>query len=278
MNRRTFLKYAGAAAVTGAASPIAVGAYQTTKVPVGIGLYTVRGEMANGVEATLSKLAGMGYGEVEFAGYFDHNATDIKRILASTGLAAPSAHVPVEVFEGDFDRALEFAYTVGHKYLILPWLQQHDRTLDRYKSIFDTLNIAGEKAKAAGMAVAYHNHEFEFETVDGEVPYDLLLARTDAALVKLQLDLFWMDVAGQDPVAMINNQPGRVHLVHVKDRTEAGDMVSVGAGKIDFARTFAQSENAGLKHYYVEHDNPEAPMQSAKNSINYLKKTFPRFG
>lgn len=278
MDRRHFLKITGATAAMGYATGLTGAVTARAKsARVGLGLYTVRGEMAKSVPATLDRIAELGYGEVEFAGYFDQSPTEIAAMLKNSGLKSPSAHVPVEVFENGFDRALEYAAEIGQKYLIMPWVQQSERTIERYKSLFDTLNAAGEKAKTAGTMVAYHNHEFEFELVDGIQPYELLLERTDPSLVMLQLDLFWLKVAGIDPLALIDRYPGRVPLVHVKDRTADGEMTEVGSGSIDFARVFAASEKAGLKHYLVEHDNPKNPFASVGRSVNYLKTTFPRF-
>ena len=278
MDRRDFLRLSGAAAATGVAASLTGGVSAMRKtVPVGLGLYTVRGEMAKSVPATLDKIAEFGFGEVEFAGYFDHSAAEVADMLKNSGLKSPSAHVPVEVFESGFERALEYAAATGQKYLIMPWVQQSERTVERYKELFDLLNIAGEKAKAAGVKVAYHNHEFEFEMLDGVQPYEMLLERTDPDLVMLQLDLYWLKVAGVDPLALIERFPGRVPLVHVKDRTAGGKMTEVGAGAVDFARVFAASEKAGLQHYLVEHDNPEDPFASVAASIGYLKKSFPRF-
>lgn len=276
MDRREFLKMTGA---TMAASSLITGgrlyAHQSAKAKVGLGLYTVRSEMEKGVADTLQAVSALGYGEVEFAGYYGHTAKEIKAMLADTGLVSPSTHVRLEGFGNDFETALDLATEVGHRYIILPYLQQEDRTLDRYKEIFDMLNVAGEKAKSRGMSVAYHNHAFEFEMVDGHQPYELLLERTDPELVKLQLDLYWLHVAGVDPLSLINRFPGRVPLVHVKDRTDSGDMVEVGAGVIDFKRIFDAAEKAGLEHYFVEHDRPEEPMQSIASSIQSLRATFP---
>lgn len=276
MDRRMFLKLTGGAiAASGlVATP---NAFAAEKSKVGIGLYTMRSEMAKSVAATLNKLGSLGYGEVEFAGYYGYSAKEIKAMLNGAGLVSPSAHLPLEVFENSFDAALDFAEEIGQRYLILPWLQERDRTLDRYKSIFDMLNVTGEKAKARGMGVAYHNHEFEFFDVDGEQPYELLLQRTDAEFVKLQLDLYWLKVAGVDALSLIKRFPGRVPLVHVKDRSLDGEMVDVGSGTIDFASVFAAAKQAGLAHYMVEHDNPAEPFATAANSIQYLKQTFSRF-
>lgn len=276
MDRRTFLKVAGATAAAASITPFG-SAFAGAPSKVGLGLYTVRTEMAKSVSETLMAIGALGYGEVEFAGYYGHSAKEIKPMLADAGLSTPSAHLPLDVFENSFDAAMDFAEELGQRYLILPWLQQHDRTLDKYKAIFDLLNVTGEKAKARGMTVAYHNHEFEFFNVDGEQPYELLLERTDPSLVKLQLDLYWLNVAGVDPLSLVERFPGRVPLVHVKDRNASGDMVDVGAGTVDFARMFKASQKAGLQHYMVEHDNPVQPFSTIEASIQYLKSTFPRF-
>ncbi|TNE63617.1 MAG: sugar phosphate isomerase/epimerase [Alphaproteobacteria bacterium] len=279
MKRRDFLKLLAGTTIVGAAAPSFLGAAASdAKVPVGIQLYTVRWQMEENMPGTLEALAGLGYGEVEFAGYFEHSPAEVKKMLADAGLAAPSTHLPIEMFENNLDQVIEFAHGVGHKYLVMPWLREDQRTADIFKSVAETLNKAGEKAKSAGLAVAYHNHDFEFDALDGTTPYEILLANTDPDLVKLELDLFWLNVAGVDLLSIIDRFPGRVPLAHVKDRTKDGAMTDVGSGIIDFGRVFAQAEKAGLKHYIVEHDQPEDPMQTAANSVKYLKKTFPRFG
>jgi len=278
MNRRTLLKSMGAAALsTPIAAAVARLRKQREKAVIGIGLYTVRSMMKEGVERTLNTLAGLGYREVEFAGYYDHSAEDVTRMLKSAGLKAPSAHLWPKLFETDFDRALEFAQSVGHEFLVMPSIAHEMRNLDGFKYVADMLNKAGMKAKEAGITVAYHNHAFEFETIDGITPYDLLLDRTDADLVKLELDLYWTHVAGVDPVSIIDRFPGRVPLIHVKDQTASGEMTEVGSGVIDFSPVFENAEKAGLRHYLVEHDNPQDALASVAKSVSYMKKTFPRF-
>ena len=137
----------------------------------------------------------------------------------------------------------------------------------------------------AGIQFGYHNHWFEFLPVNGKLPYDELLAECDPNLVKMEMDLCWITVAGGDPLKYFNKYPGRFPLVHVKDIkkippvSEAGgqnfgdslkDMTSVGSGIIDWKRIFAQSDKAGIKHYIVEHDKPEDPIQSITESYEYL--------
>lgn len=227
--------------------------------------------MASDTAATLKAIAQIGYNEVEFAGYHGHSPQEIKALLNNNGLSAPSAHLSLDVFENNFDAALEAAHMLGHKYLVLAYLQEKDRTVERYKTIFSMLNAAGEKARAAGIHVAYHNHEFEFETVDNVVPYDILLAETDPELVKLQLDLYWLAVAKQDPMELIDRAPGRVHLVHIKDRSANGKMADVGTGQIDFKRVFKASKKAGLQHYFIERDDAANPLASAATSFKNLR-------
>jgi sugar phosphate isomerase/epimerase len=140
------------------------------------------------------------------------------------------------------------------------------------------LNQAGTACQAAGLQFAYHNHDFEFVPIDGRVPYDILLENTDARLVKLELDLFWITFAGGDPLAQFARSPGRFPLVHVKDMTPKPTldaspervMVDVGKGSIDWKRIFAQSRAGGIQHYFVEHDQPSDPLASARASYDFL--------
>ncbi len=112
----------------------------------------------------------------------------------------------------------------------------------------------GESCREAGLRFGYHNHDFEFETIDGQIPFDVLLDETDPGLVDFELDLFWITKGGEDPLRYFERYPGRFTLCHVKDMAAGGEMVDVGAGGIDFAAIFARAEQAGLKHFFVEHD------------------------
>src|SRR4029079_774028 len=129
-------------------------------------------------------------------------------------------------------------------------------------------NMIGEAALKRGMRFGYHNHNFEFTPANGIVPYDLLLDSTDPRLVDFEIDLFWMRQGGKDPHAYFAKYPGRVPMLHVKDMSSDGQMVNVGAGAIDFAGIFAHAHEAGVKHYYVEHDEPAHPINDARASFN----------
>lgn len=240
---------------------------------IGLQLYTVRSLMAEDVERTLESVAGIGYREVEFAGYFDRAPAELRTTLDNLGLAAPATHMGLGLFRDRLPEMLDVAATLGHRYLVLPSLPTEEReSLDDYRRLADEMNGFGEACRAAGVRFAYHNHAFEFERVEGETPYDLLLDRTDPELVALEIDLFWTIHAGSDPLAYFEANPGRFHLCHVKDRTATGEMVDVGAGEIDFPHIFDQSEQAGLVHYFVEHDSPGDPEASIRASYLHLSR------
>ncbi|MEX0298658.1 MAG: sugar phosphate isomerase/epimerase family protein [Kordiimonas sp.] len=273
INRRNFLRstahIAGAAALVNGSTLFAKSNYLNR---IGIQLYTLRSLMKESVPETLNLVSSLGYKEVEFAGYFDHKPTDVKKMLNQAGLTAPSVHVDLADVRDRLSETIATAEAIGHKFIVVPWLRSHEReSLDQFKGYVELFNKVGEECKKAGITFAYHNHEFEFEPLDGVEPYELFLAETDPDLVKMQLDLFWTIKAGRDPITYFKRFPGRFPLCHVKDMAANGDMVNVGKGTIDFGRIFAKSQLAGLKHYFVEHDQPTDARTSAKESITTLK-------
>jgi sugar phosphate isomerase/epimerase len=239
---------------------------------IGIQLYTVRGLMEREPDATLGALAAIGYGEVEFAGLYGRTATDFRRMLDNRDLTAPAGHVSIQDIRTSLSRLLDDAATLGWNWIVCPWIDERERTLSGYRRVAADLNRAGESARTVGLRVAYHNHEFEFARLaDGTVPYDILLAELDPQLADMELDLYWIVHAGADPLAYLERQPGRFPLLHVKDRTPSGAMVDVGAGAIDFRRIFASATTGGARHYFVEHDQPESPLDFARESFAHLR-------
>jgi sugar phosphate isomerase/epimerase len=239
---------------------------------IGLQLYTVRDQMKENFEGTLARVAEIGYKEVEFAGYFNHAPAEVRAILDRHGLSAPAAHVALGEPDA-WKAALDAAHVVGHEYIVVPWIPQEKRmTLDGWKEIARVFNRAAQQAHDAGIQFAYHNHDFEFPRMDGQVPYDVLLQNTDPNLVKLEIDLYWITKAGQDPLAYFARWPGRVPLVHVKDSLGAPEhkMVDVGVGTIDWKKIFAQKDRAGIRHFFVEHDQPPQPFEDIAVSYRYL--------
>ena len=277
-DRRAFLHSLGAAALAAGLDRAGVGRLPrpaATLDRIGLQLYTVRSALERDFEGALDRVAAIGYREVEFAGYFGKTPHDVWAALEKRGLAAPSAHVPFEALKGNWRGALEDALVIGHRYVVVPWLPPAERrSLDGYKRVARLFNRAGAVARDLGLQFAYHNHDFEFARLGGRVPYDVLLAETDPKLVALELDLYWITKGGGKPLAYFARYPGRFHMVHVKDmdKTRARGFADVGRGVIDFKKIFARSAQAGIKHYFVEHDQPADPFASIEASFNYLKR------
>lgn len=296
MYRRDFLKL-GAAVVAASglscardadeANP-AVAAAPTGRLDrIGVQLYTVRTAMAEDVEATLARVASLGYTEVEFAGYFDRTPQQIRAALDANGLTSPSTHIALTAITDDLPGIIEASTIIGHRYIVVPNLSQEMRDQpDVWQRVADTVNGAGESARAAGLRMGYHNHNYEFvPTASGELPLDVLLQRCDPELVSFELDLAWITAAGQDPMAYFERYPNRFAMVHVKDlrqRPAAGatapipdvlpDIADVGSGLIEWAPLVARAQQAGVEHFYVEHDVPPIPFDSLQASIGYLRE------
>ena len=291
MNRRTFIETSFAAAVVAPRSAWAADTAHGIN-PIGLQLYTVRDFMKQDFDGTLAKVAQIGYREVEFAGYFGKSPQEASAALKKNGLTSPSAHAPYDTIEKKWPETLDAAHVIGQKYIVCPWIEVAQRKEpDGFTRAADLFNRAGEASQKAGIQFAYHNHAFEFQPYDslgGKMPYDFLLAQTDPKLVKMEMDLCWITVGGQDPVAYFDRYPGRFPLVHVKDwdkegpsrdaytpavghPVNSGHLANVGAGSIDWKRIFAHSGKAGIQHYIVEQDEAKS-FDDPKASYEYLTK------
>jgi sugar phosphate isomerase/epimerase len=286
MNRRTFIT-SSFASTTLLASPLAwpdslAAAEGDRRVsPIGLQLYTVRELMKTDLPGTLAKVAGVGYKEVEMAGYFDRSPKEFRAMLESNGLTTPASHVDYKVWETSMPTAIETAHTMGQQYLMCAWIDETQRSSpDGWKRAAELFNRAGEECHKAGVQFCYHNHTFEFApapALGGKLPYDFLLESTDPKLVLMEMDLCWITVAGADPLAYFSRYPGRFPLVHVKDwegkggtmADQATRMRDVGQGSIDWKHIFANSGQAGIKHYFVENDTAKS-IEDIRISYEYL--------
>jgi len=252
--------------------------------------------MAKDPAATLAHVAQIGYNTVEGtyapgdAMFYNLDAKAFAAVLKQNGLMMPSGHYRLgeDAPEGelkmkgtilhDWDRAVEDAHTLGLKYMVCAWLSPAERKdLDHYKMIAGEFNKAGEKCRAAGIQLCYHNHDFEFDQQGGKFPYDVILDNTDHDLVKMEMDLYWVTKANQDPIDIITRHPGRFPLWHLKDldKTPERSFTEVGNGVIDFPKIFTHAQEAGLKYWFVEQDKcPGDPFDSITKSIGYIKKTL----
>jgi len=288
MNRRIFLGTMATmtAALAAAGRAAAAGTHQLERI--GVQLYTVRDAMKADVAKTLARVAQIGYNDVEFAGYFDHTPSQIRALLDQNHLQAPSAHVEYTALGNVWPKQLDAAHTIGHKLLVCPWIPEDVRNSpDGWQRAADLFNQAGEASQKAGIQFAYHNHNFEFKPASIGLPYDFLLRHTDASAVKFEADLFWMILAGGDPIAYMEKYPTRFAAFHVKDllkgyakkEVEPGDlaeahikgvMLEVGSGGIDFAKILEVARQQGVKYYFVEHDHPTSAFDSIARSYRYL--------
>ena len=267
--------------------------FATSIRTVGVQLYTVRDDLGKDFDGTLAKVAAIGYKEVEFAGYFGRTPQQVREVLNSLGLVSPSAHLDYATVSSPdkWSKALDDAATVGQTFLVNPWLDEQIRNQPgAWTRIADVYNTAGAAAKKHGIQFCYHNHNFEFyprEDEGGKLPFDILLGASDPELVKMELDLCWISAAGKDPLDYFGRYPGRFPLVHVKglSRVPAAsptpvqidsvlpNLTDVGHDDvIDWKRIFAKSKEAGIEHYFVEHDVPKDPFASLKASYDYLSQ------
>lgn len=287
LDRRSFLTSLTAAGVAASAGHLLAQAAGTRRLTsIGMQLYTARDLMAKDVEGTLTKIAALGYKEVEFAGYFDKSPEAIRDMLKRHGLTSPSTHIDLATITGKLPQTIEAAHTIGHRYIVMPYLDDATRAQpDIYKRVADTLNKAGEQSQKAGLTMAYHNHNFEFIPANGSTPFDQMMAAFDPKLVQVELDLCWATSTKQDPLAIFRKYPGRFPAVHVKGLKKVPadgplapiaqvlpDVCDVGAAGdvVDWKRIFAGASVGGVQHYFVEHDQPADALASLKNSMAYL--------
>lgn len=247
--------------------PLSVFAQVRRVENVGLQLYTLRDELSQDFEGTLARVAQLGYKEMEFAGYYGRSASEVRRTLDQNGMTSPAAHIQLQALRDDLEGEVERAAILGQKYIVVPILPESQRTIAEYQRTADYLNRAGEVCKQVGIKMAYHNHNFEFEVTDGLIPYDILLDETEADLVDMELDLYWIRNAGVDPIPYFENHSGRFSMLHVKDMDEFGRMAPVGSGEINFAEIFSYADTAGFKHFFVEHDRPGNGLASVAMSI-----------
>ncbi len=257
-----------------------------SKQLIGIQLYTLRNEIKNDVSIPISKLAEIGYNSVEVFGYnagkfFGLSPADFAAIFQKHNLKTPSGHYSVSNYlikgdEDDLKKAIEDSAPLKHDFFTIPYLTDKMRTsLDDYKSLAAKLNKAGELVKAAGMKLAYHNHDFEFKDWgSGQTGMDVFLKETDPALVNFEMDIYWTTKAGADPIALIKANPGRIKMWHLKDMddTPAKSFTEVGSGIISYKEIFKYKKLSGMEFFFVEQDIVKIPVyDSIAQSFNYVK-------
>jgi sugar phosphate isomerase/epimerase len=238
-------------------------------------LYTLRGRLAEDLEATLGALAQAGAREVELAGLYGRDGAGMRAALDAAGLAACSAHVPLERFESEPEAVLEDAAALGIATLVVPWVPA-PATAEEADALVARVTAAAAVAKGAGHGFAYHNHDFEFRPLDGGGD---LWSRIVAAGLDHEPDVGWLMVAGRDPVTVLGELAGRSPLVHAKDVRRNADGswqdVVAGEGDLDWPAIAAAAAAAGTSRLIVELDNPSAdPVEDVARSLAALQRAL----
>lgn len=309
--RREFLKSSGMLALAGMMMPRLTGSMinQAQTPPIGLQLYTLGNLMVTDPKGTLQGLAEIGYKELESAGsqkgnYYGFTPEEFSTMVKDMGMNWRSAHVGGAPFNrgqvmkmaktaedsarikkmteqlknrpvtanltDNYQQLADEAAQGGISYLVCASIPVS--SMDEIKKAVDVFNKAGEACKKNGVQFAYHNHQTEFDKVEGQRPFDYILNNTDKELVKMELDLAWATKAGQDPVQLFSLHPGRYPLWHVKDLDkENKNPAEVGTGIVDFKRIFDNAGESGMKYFFVEQDGAPKPLENVANSYRYLE-------
>ncbi len=292
MHRRTFLRSTAFFSAAVVVNPVQFctpsSARLSEQKAVGLQVYTLRDLIAKDMEGTLKAVADLGYNYIELFDYkegmyFGKTVKEMQQFLKSIQLPAISSHIPTGAMVpnqkgtvlNDVERAVADAKTLGQEYLVCPHLAESERkSIDDYKRIAQAFNKAGEVCKQYGIQFCYHNHDFEFFRLDGQIPMDVILAETSADLVKIELDIYWITKAGFSYADYFKRYPGRFPLWHVKDMEDSPEkaFAEVGSGVINWKEVFATAKQSGMKRFFVEQDKcKRPPLESIQMSREYLR-------
>ena len=269
------------------------------KLPVGVQLYSVRGDMEADFKGTLQKVKAMGYDGVEFAGLFENDPAQVNAWCKEIGLEPISAHVPLADMLADIDKVIADYKAIGCEYIVVPYVTAERRPGgELFMQMVEEIRAIGQKVKEAGLVLLYHNHDFEFNKLpDGQIGLDYLYENIPADLLQTQLDQCWVKYAGYEPVEYLKKYTGRAPVVHLKDYYKEGEMEGdpyaliglnegeakpasafefrpLGTGVQDIPSIIIAAQENGSKWLVVEQDNPslqKTPLECIQMSIEYLK-------
>jgi sugar phosphate isomerase/epimerase len=254
----------------GAAFARTASAAARKKIPVGLQLYSVREQCAKDLPGTLAAVAKIGFKGVEFAGYHNRGAKELRKLLDDLGLVACGTHTPyASVLPDKLAETIEFNRTIGNKFLIVPSMQ--GRTKQDWLDKAKLFNELADKVKAEGMFVGYHAHAHDFEKLEGETAWDLFFGNTKPEVV-MQLDTSNCASGGADPVAVLKKYPGRAKTIHIKAHGGGPEAV-IGEDKVDWPAVFAFCEGpGGTQWYVVEHESSQDPIAAVGRCYAALKQ------
>jgi sugar phosphate isomerase/epimerase len=279
---------------------------------IGLQLFSIPKILEKDFAGTMKMVAQAGYKKIEFygpypfsapedkerwesvtpslgfsgSGYFGLTVQEVKKILDDNGLTSPSMHTGLATLHNRMDEMAEAAHILGQRYVILPSASTQP-DLDGYKRLADEFNELGAQAKKSGVLFAYHNHGNGLKEIDGIIPLDLILERTDPELVYMQMDIYWTTAGGIDPVAYLDKYPGRYRLMHIKDMSkkvrfsgDGGDskqwielfpyLTDAGSGVLDLKTILSHAKKSGVEHFIVERDLAPNPNEALEKAFKYL--------
>ena len=284
MKRNEFLKLSGGLAFAGLASKSGFASFTGESAKLknfGIQLWSVRDDLAKDPKGVLKQLSSYGYKQIEsFEGgkgmFWGMSNTEFKAEMDNLGMKIISSHCDISK---DFEKKAADAAAIGMKYLMCPY-KGPQKDLDAFKKFADEFNQKGEICKKNGIRFAYHNHDYSFVSMNGEMGQDVMMKNTDASLVDFELDMYWVVAAGQNIETWLKKYPKRFRLCHVKDRkkeaplTEKDASVVVGTGSINYPKILKTAKKYGMEYYIVEQEKWEGttPMQAAQADAVYMKR------
>ncbi len=256
-----------------------------THFPIGLQLSTLNAMAKSDLGGTLSQIHAIGYQEVELTPVaYTLPVEQLRKVVADSGLKAPSGHFEYTDLAQQFDyaKAFDLTWVVCPMIPTSQWASAHG-----FHFAAKQFNEWGKRAHEMGMRFAFHNHDYEFRQFDGTTGYDILVKETDPKLVFFELDCYWITQAGLDPIEMLNRLGRRVRMLHIKDRKPgfppSNDMsqssahfTEVGTGSIDWPHILSVARKLQMEHYFVEQDHIDGPpIESIRTSYNYLRKILP---
>ena len=316
INRRNFIKTSVAAAgATMLSSSLLAAANRYSVIKnAGLQVWSIAKYLEKDFEGSIQLLSQIGYKELELygpypfstekdkaswkavtpllafsqSGYFNHTAKEFKEILDRKGLASPCMHVGLDTLRNNLGELADAAHILGQQYAGISAIPADERhTLDDYKRLADEFNVIGQKAKQLGIQFYYHNHGYGLQELEGKIPFDVILERTDPSLVFLEMDIFWTTAGGADPVKYLDKYPGRYKMMHVKDMRKlvhfSGDggkpeqwielfpyITDAGSGVLDLTTIIKHAQQSGVDHFIIEHDLITQPKESLEKGYHFL--------
>jgi sugar phosphate isomerase/epimerase len=245
----------------------------------GLQLYSLRDDLPKDPKGILKQVASFGYKQIEgYEGaqgmFWGMGNTGFKKYMDDLGVEFISSHCDID---NDFEKKADEAAAIGMKYLICP-SRGGRKTVDEFKKVADDFNSKGEICKRAGIKFAYHNHEYGFNAIDGQLPQDILMMNTDPDLVDFQMDIYWVVTGKGDPISWLERYPNRFRLGHLKDRivgaTERGASCTLGTGSIDYAPIIKAAKKSGMKYFIVEQERYDGstPLECVAADAVYMSQ------